>query len=263
MLDLEPCSGRSGTAEVDARWSDLPLLVCFFVAGLIDSVAFDLYSCFVNMQTGNTIFIGLGVSGQPDNLPEKAWLRCLLAIIFFAIGTLFFSSLHRWFGPRRRWVLITSFLAQAISVGIVALLVTASIIRDGHNGRTNTQKDGYITTRVQDSFPWSDFVSIALLAFQSAGQAIASRALGFGSLPTIVLTSLYCDLMSDAELFTASVCANPYRNRRVGGIVLFLAGAVTGGFLSKSGTGFSGTLWIASSLKLCISFCWCTWKSKL
>lgn len=39
-------------AEVDTRWGDILLLVCFFVAGLVDSAAFNMYGCFVSMQTG-------------------------------------------------------------------------------------------------------------------------------------------------------------------------------------------------------------------
>ena len=95
------------TTEIDTRWGDILLLICFFVAGLVDSAAFNMYGCFVSMQTGNTIFVGLGVSHQPENLPGKAWSRCFLAIVCFAFGALFFSSFHRFFGPQKRWVLIT------------------------------------------------------------------------------------------------------------------------------------------------------------
>lgn len=39
-------------AEIDAKWADLILLGCFFCSGLIDSMAFNMYACFVSMQTG-------------------------------------------------------------------------------------------------------------------------------------------------------------------------------------------------------------------
>jgi hypothetical protein len=42
-------------ADVDARWADLILLGCFFCSGLIDSMAFNMYACFVSMQTGQYI----------------------------------------------------------------------------------------------------------------------------------------------------------------------------------------------------------------
>ncbi|KAI8718067.1 hypothetical protein NCS52_00884600 [Fusarium sp. LHS14.1] len=251
---------RRFTAEVDVRWGDILLLVCFFVAGLVDSAAFNLYGCFVSMQTGNTIFVGLGVSGQPENLPGKAWSRCFLAIIFFAIGALFFSNFHRYFGPQKRWVLVASFFIQAFLTGLVALLATTGAVRNSPNDRTTIHEDGWIIERVRNDFPYSDYAPIILLAFQSAGQIVASRVLKYNSMPTVVLTSLYCDMMSDAKLFTSPITDNADRNRRATGAVLLFAGAVSGGFLSKSWVGFAGALWIAAFLKLCISFSWALWK---
>ncbi|KAF4991904.1 hypothetical protein FDECE_13870 [Fusarium decemcellulare] len=254
---------RRFAADVDVRWGDLLLLVCFFVAGLVDSAAFNMYGCFVSMQTGNTIFVGLGVSGQPENLPSKAWSRCFLAIVFFAAGALFFSSFHRYFGPQKRWVLVTSFLIQSFLTGLVALLATTGAVWNHPYGRSTTHEDGWIIERVQNSFPWSDLAPIILLAFQSAGQIVASRVLKYNSMPTVVLTSLYCDMMSDAKLFTSPITDNADRNRRATGAVLLFAGAVSGGFLSKSWVGFAGALWIAAFFKLCIGLAWTLWKPKV
>ncbi|KAM0544120.1 hypothetical protein ACHAPJ_012002 [Fusarium lateritium] len=250
------------TSEVDVRWGDILLLVCFFVAGLVDSAAFNMYGCFVSMQTGNTIFVGLGVSHQPENLPGKAWSRCFLAIVCFALGALFFSSFHRHFGPQKRWVLITSFFIQAILTGLVAILATTGAVWNHPHGRETVHEDGYIIERVQNSFPASDYAAITILAFQSAGQIVASRVLKYNAMPTVVLTSLYCDMMSDAKLFTAPINDNADRNRRALGAILLFAGAVSGGFLSKSWAGFAGALWIAAFFKLCIAFAWALWKPK-
>ncbi|KAM0191723.1 hypothetical protein ACHAPI_008775 [Fusarium lateritium] len=249
-------------AEVDTRWGDILLLVCFFVAGLVDSAAFNMYGCFVSMQTGNTIFVGLGVSHQPENLPGKAWSRCFLAIVSFALGALFFSSFHRHFGPQKRWVLIASFVIQTILTGLVALLATTGAVYNHPHGRETTHEGGYITERVQNSFPASDYAAIIILAFQSAGQIVASRVLKYNSMPTVVLTSLYCDMMSDAKLFTAPITDNADRNRRALGAILLFAGAVSGGFLSKSWAGFAGALWIAAFFKLVITVAWVLWKPK-
>ncbi|KAF4442644.1 hypothetical protein F53441_11685 [Fusarium austroafricanum] len=250
------------TTEIDTKWGDLLLLICFFVAGLVDSAAFNMYGCFVSMQTGNTIFVGLGVSHQPENLPGKAWSRCFLAIVCFGLGALFFSSFHRFFGPQKRWVLIASFLIQTLLTGLVALLATTGAVYNHPHDRTTTHADGYITERVRDSFPATDYAAIIILAFQSAGQIVASRVLKYNAMPTIVLTSLYCDMMSDAKLFTSPINDNADRNRRATGAVLLFAGAVSGGFLSKSWVGFAGALWIAAFLKLCITFAWVLWKPK-
>ena len=129
-------------------------------------------------------------------------------------------------------------------------------------GSETVRENGYIIERVRDSFPASDYAAIAILAFQSAGQIVASRALKFNSIPTVVLTSLYCDMMSDAKLFTAPITENADRNRRATGALLLFVGAVCGGFLSKSWVGFAGALWIAAFLKLCVTFAWMLWKPK-
>lgn len=43
---------RYSCHELDATYMSFVIMVCFFVSGMIDSVAFNSWSCFVNMQTG-------------------------------------------------------------------------------------------------------------------------------------------------------------------------------------------------------------------
>ena len=38
--------------DVDPKWADLLLILCFFTSGVVDSVAFNVWSCFASMQTG-------------------------------------------------------------------------------------------------------------------------------------------------------------------------------------------------------------------
>jgi hypothetical protein len=42
------------TADVSTRWADLVLMVCFFISGLVDSGAYNAYSCFVSMQVSRS-----------------------------------------------------------------------------------------------------------------------------------------------------------------------------------------------------------------
>lgn len=284
MDDIDVTKNKSSirrrlNAQIDTKWADLILLACFYCSGLIDSMAFNMYGCFVSMQTGespqhapprryinasegNTIFIGLGVNGQPDSAPAYSWSKSLVAVLCFALGALFFSTFHRTFGPQRRWVLIFSFSLQALLVGIVSIIVTTNTVPNHPPTVVTSNKDGFLTFRLPSDFPKSDFGPIALLAFQSAGQIVASRALKYNAMPTVVLTSLYCDLMSDAQLFTAPLPANADRNRRFLGAVLLLAGAISGAFLTKSGAGFMGGLWIGCFLKLCMAGAWLLWREK-
>lgn len=38
--------------ELDEHFMGLVVLICFFTSGLVDSVAFNSWNCFVGMQTG-------------------------------------------------------------------------------------------------------------------------------------------------------------------------------------------------------------------
>lgn len=143
--------------------------------------------------------------------------------------------------PCRRWVLSASFLAQ---MGLIA--VAAEILTWGPT-----------SVGERDEISWNVLAPIALVAFQGSGQAVTSRALKYNSLTTVVLTSIYCDLFSDAELFALH---NTERNRRIGAPALLLVGAIMGGLLAHSPIGTAGVLWIAAGLKLCIVLTWCVWR---
>jgi hypothetical protein len=86
--------------------------------------------------------------------------------------------------------------------------------------------------------------------------------LKFNSMPTVVLTSLYCDLMSDPNLLTAGLFEDPDRNRRAVSAVLLFVGATVGGALSKSSIGYSGALWIATGVKGLMVLAWLLWRRK-
>lgn len=112
-----------------------------------------------------------------------------------------------------------------------------------------------------DDVPWYVIVPIGLIALQSCGQAVASRALKYNTLTSVVLTSIYCDLFSDAQLFE-SVFTNVERNRRVAAPSLLLIGALLGGFIAKSSLGAAGALWVAAAMKLVIITSWFFWPAE-
>lgn len=105
------------------------------------------------------------------------------------------------------------------------------------------------------------FAPVAFLAFQFGGQIVTSRVLGFNEVPTNVLTSLYCDLLSDPQIL-APFGKNVKRNRRVSAIILMLAGGILGAWLQRSRVGMPPALWIAGGIKMAIAVAWLTWKGK-
>jgi hypothetical protein len=77
----------------------------------------------------------------------------------------------------------------------------------------------------------------------------------------VVLTSVYFDVASDPKI-AAMPTTNVKRNRRIGGVVMLLVGAIVGGWLSKSSGGMQSALWMAAGVKMVIAFAWLVWKGE-
>ncbi|KAH8597689.1 hypothetical protein B0O99DRAFT_592252 [Bisporella sp. PMI_857] len=221
--------------NVHRDWADVVLLLCYVITGLLDSASISTWGSFVSMQTGNTVYIGLGLAAPKES---KRWIKSGVSLISFCIGSFFFSRFHRYFSPSRRWVLCASFLAQMILIVVAAAILTW-------------------VPKSSKEISWNVLVPIALVAFQSCGQAVTSRALKYNALTSVVLTSIYCDLFSDAELFAFH---NVERNRRAAAPILLLIGAVIGGLLAHSAIGTEGVLWIAAVLKFGVVLSWFFWR---
>ncbi|KAF7502708.1 hypothetical protein GJ744_005247 [Endocarpon pusillum] len=256
--------------EVAGAHTSLYLLASFFTSGLIDSVAFNAWSCFVGMQTGNTIFAALGFSGQPLSVHPNAYLKSITSISSFCAGTLFFSAMHRipcWFDPnpapsRRRFILIVSFTIQTTFIVVVALLIQLGFVssRASVSGAFSSGNHLSDLPNPEEEDNYKDLIAIALLAFQSAGPVFFSRVLGIIEMPTIVLSTLYCDFVADLYHLPASLrnkkswysfFFNDERRqfRRLGSILMLFLGGLTGGFMFRSVVGMVGAIWLASGLK--------------
>ncbi|KAL9028658.1 MAG: hypothetical protein Q9196_003011 [Gyalolechia fulgens] len=203
-------------APVNLQYADLPLLAC----------------CFV---TGNTIFLALGVAGLLVNRAHLHWLRSLLAIGTFMLGSLVSADVTRRYGNTRRLSLSLNFLLQAVFIIIAAILITADVIPEN-----NPNSDRIL-------------IGIPFLAAQFGAQVAASRALGYGEIPTTVLTSVYNDLASDPKLWT---WRNAKRNRRAAAAILILGGGICGGWLSRLTEGFAIVLWIGGAMKVLLCIAW-------
>ena len=201
------------------------------------------------MQTGNTIFIALGASNR-NNHPF-IWVRCLFSLFAYCLGTFGFARFHdRWLAPKtRRLTLLLSYAFQAILT-----IVAVSIIQSGIVGR-------YVPSAVATSprEQWDSLVPICLLSLGAGGQIIAARSLGVPEVPTVVVTTMLCELWSDPGLFLKR---NVGRNRRALGFLLMLVGALTSGWVDKVGNSIQIALWMAAGLKLVCVGAIALWKGE-
>lgn len=195
---------------------------------------------------GNTIFLALGASGQPDTHPY-GWLKSLTSILFFLLGCLCFAS-TRLIHPKARGTLGVSFFLQSLCLIVAAALVQSGVIPEP------------VGLQTLGGINFIELVPLAFLAFQSGGQMVTSRLLGFNEVPTTVLTSVYCDLISDPKVLGRD---NIKRNRRCGAVLMILLGGIAGGWISRSKAGMSVSLWVAAAIKLGIACSWSLWKPKI
>ncbi|KKF97122.1 putative membrane protein [Ceratocystis platani] len=242
--------------DIDPRYSDMPVLMCCTMTGLCDAVVFNAAGVFVGMQTGNTIFLALGAAHLPP-LESQLWVKAIVSIGAFWAGCFTFSQ-FRHVGPKRKLTLAANFLLQAVFMLAVAIITQTGAIPQFR--RSAISPHVALHNGEHDS-SWIVLLPVALLAFQFGGQVVSSRVLGFNEVPTSVLTSLYCDLMSDPKLF-APLGKNEKRNRRVCAMVMLLIGGILGGWLQRSSGGMPPAIWAAGGLKIIIAVAWLFWKSK-
>ncbi|KAL8396310.1 hypothetical protein RB594_004696 [Gaeumannomyces avenae] len=247
--------------DVSMAWADIPLLASCFVSGICESITLTAASVFVSMQTGNTLYLALGAARIPVDQP-LLWVRCLASMGAFWAGCLAFSHAARLLGPRRKLSLALSFLLQSALVCAAAAVAQSGAVptfaQRSLGDQTAPERLEVAARRETDPLV---VVPIVLLAFQFGGQIVASRSLGFNEVPTNVLTSVYCDLLSDPKIL-APPRENPKRNRRVAAVVLLAAGGLCGGFLQRSKAGMGAALWVAAAVKMAIAVAWLAWKGQ-
>ncbi|KAL4969440.1 YoaK family protein [Aspergillus stella-maris] len=229
---------------INPSHTSLLLLLSYTLTGLLDSAAISLWGSFASMQTGNTVYLGLGSIGA-DPSSETRWVKAATSIGSFCLGCFCFSVFYRVVGlSRRRWVLAVAFALQG---GLVAL--AAGVVM-GHSGSTSSKNE----------IGWYTLLPLSLVAFQSSGQAVSSRVLERKSLTSVVLTSVYCDLLSLPIPAGGSGKGGIEDLKRLGAIVCLLLGVVLGGLWAKSEIGPVGALWTVVAGKGVIVLAWLFWR---
>ncbi len=140
-------------------------------------------------------------------------------------------------------------LLQSACIIVAAALVQSHVVPEPMG----------LVTETSSSVDFLELLPLGFLAFQSGGQIVTSRLLGFNEVPTTVLTSVYCDLASDPKILAKK---NVKRNRRAAVVIAILTGGITGGWISRSSAGMSVSLWTAAAIKLSIAVGWSLWKPK-
>jgi len=180
------------------------------VTGLVDAVSYlRLGRVFVANMTGNVVFLGFSVDPHSGLSPVAS----LIAIAGFVLGSLAGGRVAHTMAARPdRW-LATAFAAEAVILGLVAVLTGTGVLPFAGNAR---------------------FATIVVLAAALGVQNSTVRHLGAPDLTTTVLTLTLTGLTADSAL-AGGPGAKPHR--RLGSVAAMLAGAGAGaGILQWSPT---------------------------
>ena len=190
------------SSPLGRRQTVAALLTLTFVTGLVDAVSYlRLGRVFVANMTGNVVF--LGFSADPHSGLSAA--ASAIAIAGFVLGAFAGGrAAHRLAAQHPGHWLGTAFAAEALILGLVAVLAGAAVLPYTGDGR---------------------FATIAILAAALGVQNSTVRHLGAPDLTTTVLTLTLTGVAADSTL-AAGPGAKPHR--RLGSVAAMLAGAAVG-----------------------------------
>lgn len=183
------------------------LLLLSFATGIQDAAAWPDYSCFASNQTGNTLFLAIGIAGLTNNAYSFPNIGVSLAM--FVAGGLVLGQIGNYVGVRRRlWILISNIIQTSLVFAAVCIQYSLPIQRDGP----------------------AAMAVIALLAFSAGGQVAMSRSLKITEITTAMATAAFVDLVVDPGLMKLR---NRLRNRRFLFIIMLSAGCFVGAFAQR------------------------------
>ncbi|KAF8067999.1 hypothetical protein FPV67DRAFT_1494520 [Lyophyllum atratum] len=236
-------------SDVDPAQCTGPLAAFCFMTGYIDVISFSAIFVWCGFQTGNFVQLSLalarlfeGPKGFRDTSFHRADQQALCSLISFNLGA-FAGRIGDRVGPLKRIWLVTGTLLQALLTMAAAL----TIWKSGQPGIADERGDP----------SWTNALSFVCIAFMSASlgvQGILGKRLNTQFGTTIVLTTVWVELMSDPRLFKLRerVASRDHK-------VLAAAALFVGGFMGRALVGQIGaasTLGVAVGIRIIIAISW-------
>jgi hypothetical protein len=237
------------TQDVDPKETTTPLAAYCFMTGYIDVVSFSAIFVWCGFQTGNFAQLALalarlfeGAPGFRDQTFHRADQQALCSLISFNLGA-FVGRIGDRVGPHKRlWLIAGTFIQTVLTMaGAIALWKSGQPAISG----------------ARDDPAWTNALTFVGLAFISASlgvQGILGKRLNTQFGTTIVLTTVWVELMSDPRLFRLRQRVMTRDHRLIAAVSLFLGAFVVRAILAKLGTG--GTLGVAVGVRVLITLSW-------
>ncbi|KAF8526560.1 hypothetical protein BU17DRAFT_74110 [Hysterangium stoloniferum] len=231
--------------DVDPESSSLPLAAYCFMTGFIDAITFTAVSIWCGFQTVRTIFLvhclfrGNTIEDAPGPHFRLTDQQSLTSILTF-LGGAFLGRIGDRVGSKTRvWLFLGTCLQALMTVAASVLLFKAHQSAFSTNGGT-----------------WTGPLGFAALGCASASmglQGVMGKRVNTQFATTIVLTTVWCELMAEPKLFRASLVRS--RDLKVIAVAsLFLGGFIGRVLLQKVGDGT--TFAIGAGIRVIVALLW-------
>ncbi|BGP27255.1 hypothetical protein JCM10295v2_006219 [Rhodotorula toruloides] len=218
------------TGNVDTNASLPQLILYCFLTGFTSAPTFLACYLWCGFQTGGLVQLSLAVArlfATNDRTFHKPDQQALTSLLSFLVG----SSIGRIgdkVGSRRRWWIMTATFIMALFTMAAALCAHFSHESSVAEFRTNAS--------------WRNAKGMAALGFASASlglQGIVAKRLNTNFATSVVLTTVWVELVNDPKLFVAKYVKS--RDHRIMAVFFtFLGGMCSAGivFASSSAAAF-------------------------
>ncbi|RDB18362.1 hypothetical protein Hypma_000367 [Hypsizygus marmoreus] len=236
-------------SDVDPAYSTGPLAAFCFMTGYIDAISFTAIFVWCGFQTGNFVQLALALARLfegPAEFRDTAFHRpdqqALCSLIAFNLGA-FLGRIGDRVGPLKRIWLVSGTFLQALFTMAGALAIWKS------NQMSIADDRGAPS--------WTNALTFVGLAFISASlglQGIQGKRLNTQFGTTIVLTTVWVELMADPRLFKFREKVKTRDHRILAAGALFV-----GGFMGRSLVGKIGApsaLGVAVGLRVVVAISW-------
>ncbi|KIJ63810.1 hypothetical protein HYDPIDRAFT_112772 [Hydnomerulius pinastri MD-312] len=232
--------------EIDGAQASAPLSAYCFMTGFVDAVCFSAIFVWCAFQTGNTVQLSLAIvrlfNGQHDYSFHLADQQAFCSVLSFIFGA-FIGRLGDKIGCKTRaWMSLGTFI-QTVFTMVAAL----TIWKSGQGSVADARDDP----------AWSNALSFVCIGFMSASmglQGIMGKRLNTQFTTTVVLTTTWCELMTEPKLFSFRRLVASRDHKVMAILALFIGGFTGRALLDKIGS--AGTLGIGTGFRLLITLWW-------
>ena len=236
-------------SDVDPAQANGPLAAFCFMTGYIDVISFSAIYVWCGFQTGNFVQLALALARLfegprefRDTAFHKPDQQALCSLIAFNIGAFFGRFGDRIGAHKRVWLVAGTFFQ--------ALLTMAAALAIWKSGQPSIASD-------RGDPSWTNVLTFVGLAFMSASlgvQGIQAKRLNTQFGTSIVLTTIWVELMSDPRLFKLRDRVASRDHKTLAAFGLFLGGFVARALVGKIGA--AAALGIGVGFRIIIAFSW-------